>query len=229
MGSYGAAAPSARPALLSAVALASGGGSYQSRLKCRGARKGAGAEDCVPSMLGRGRRVALRDRVGDGRDQHAVHSTPGRYARRLEAVGLWSRALDRHARTVSRDEGRAPLHEPEALQPVRAPAALVSGSARTIVFFPEGAFGPTNNCVGIGDVLRRRGPQPRGPVDPPARARPGSRAKRGAHPRSADLGRPSVAAVIGDGPVSDAPPDFRYGPAGNRGATSNYDHWHDHR
>ena len=27
----------------------------------------------------------------------------------------------------------------------------------TIVFFPEGAFGPTNNCVGIGDVLRARG------------------------------------------------------------------------
>jgi MGT family glycosyltransferase len=27
----------------------------------------------------------------------------------------------------------------------------------TVVFFPEGAFGPTNNCVGIGDVLRRRG------------------------------------------------------------------------
>jgi MGT family glycosyltransferase len=25
------------------------------------------------------------------------------------------------------------------------------------VFFPEGAFGPTNNCVGIGDVLRERG------------------------------------------------------------------------
>jgi MGT family glycosyltransferase len=30
-------------------------------------------------------------------------------------------------------------------------------SRRTIVFFPEGAFGPTNNCVGIGDVLRERG------------------------------------------------------------------------
>jgi len=29
----------------------------------------------------------------------------------------------------------------------------------TIAFFPEGAFGPTNNCVGIGDVLRRRGHQ----------------------------------------------------------------------
>ena len=25
------------------------------------------------------------------------------------------------------------------------------------MFFPEGAYGPTNNCVGIGDVLRRRG------------------------------------------------------------------------
>jgi MGT family glycosyltransferase len=33
----------------------------------------------------------------------------------------------------------------------------VSTSGRTVVFFPEGAFGPTNNCVGIGDVLRRRG------------------------------------------------------------------------
>jgi MGT family glycosyltransferase len=32
-----------------------------------------------------------------------------------------------------------------------------AAEARTIVFFPEGAFGPTNNCVGIGDVLRRRG------------------------------------------------------------------------
>lgn len=26
-----------------------------------------------------------------------------------------------------------------------------------VVFFPEGAFGPTNNCLGIADVLRRRG------------------------------------------------------------------------
>jgi hypothetical protein len=28
---------------------------------------------------------------------------------------------------------------------------------RTIVFFPEGAYGPTNNCVGIGQVLRSPG------------------------------------------------------------------------
>ena len=27
----------------------------------------------------------------------------------------------------------------------------------TILFMPESAFGPTNNCVGIGDVLLRRG------------------------------------------------------------------------
>ncbi len=27
----------------------------------------------------------------------------------------------------------------------------------TIVFFPEGAYGPTNNCVGIGQVLKARG------------------------------------------------------------------------
>jgi MGT family glycosyltransferase len=27
----------------------------------------------------------------------------------------------------------------------------------TILFFPEGAYGPTNNCVGIGQVLRDRG------------------------------------------------------------------------
>jgi MGT family glycosyltransferase len=33
----------------------------------------------------------------------------------------------------------------------------VSAPASTIVFFPEGAYGPTNNCIGIGDVLRRRG------------------------------------------------------------------------
>jgi MGT family glycosyltransferase len=29
--------------------------------------------------------------------------------------------------------------------------------AKTAVFFPEGAYGPTNNCIGIADVLRRRG------------------------------------------------------------------------
>ena len=31
---------------------------------------------------------------------------------------------------------------------------------KTIVFFPEGAFGPTNNCVGIASVLKARGHRP---------------------------------------------------------------------
>ncbi|HEX3242074.1 MAG TPA: nucleotide disphospho-sugar-binding domain-containing protein [Solirubrobacterales bacterium] len=33
----------------------------------------------------------------------------------------------------------------------------MSDERSTVVFFPEGAYGPTNNCVGIGDVLRQRG------------------------------------------------------------------------
>ena len=33
----------------------------------------------------------------------------------------------------------------------------MTGAAPTVVFFPEGAFGPTNNCIGIGSVLRARG------------------------------------------------------------------------
>jgi MGT family glycosyltransferase len=33
----------------------------------------------------------------------------------------------------------------------------VTAAQPTVIFFPEGAFGPTNNCVGIADVLRRRG------------------------------------------------------------------------
>jgi len=36
-------------------------------------------------------------------------------------------------------------------------ATATTNTPQTIVFFPEGAFGPTNNCVGIGTILRRRG------------------------------------------------------------------------
>jgi MGT family glycosyltransferase len=34
---------------------------------------------------------------------------------------------------------------------------MAENIGKTVVLFPEGAFGPTNNCVGIGEVLRRRG------------------------------------------------------------------------
>jgi MGT family glycosyltransferase len=33
----------------------------------------------------------------------------------------------------------------------------MSVSPLTVLFMPESAYGPTNNCIGIGDVLRRRG------------------------------------------------------------------------
>src|SRR5262245_29063470 len=34
---------------------------------------------------------------------------------------------------------------------------MAAREGKTVIFFPEGAFGPTNNCVGIGEVLRCRG------------------------------------------------------------------------
>ena len=33
----------------------------------------------------------------------------------------------------------------------------MAGERLTIVFMPESAYGPTNNCIGIGKVLERRG------------------------------------------------------------------------
>lgn len=43
------------------------------------------------------------------------------------------------------------------MPPGRFTLVTVSEDQGTVVFFPEGAFGPTNNCVGIGNVLRERG------------------------------------------------------------------------
>ena len=37
------------------------------------------------------------------------------------------------------------------------PGTTADGGAGTVIFFPESAYGPTNNCIGIADVLRRRG------------------------------------------------------------------------
>jgi UDP:flavonoid glycosyltransferase YjiC (YdhE family) len=33
----------------------------------------------------------------------------------------------------------------------------MADSPLTIVFMPESAYGPTNNCIGIGKILERRG------------------------------------------------------------------------
>jgi MGT family glycosyltransferase len=36
-------------------------------------------------------------------------------------------------------------------------AGTANSDPLTVLFMPESAYGPTNNCIGIGDVLRRRG------------------------------------------------------------------------
>ena len=61
----------------------------------------------------------------------------------------------------------------------------------TVLFMPESAYGPTNNCIGIGDVLRTRRPsgrvRRRGVVGRPARA---ARVRRGSRrPRAAARAR----------------------------------------
>jgi MGT family glycosyltransferase len=40
---------------------------------------------------------------------------------------------------------------------LKQPSVRGFATVSTFVFFPEGAFGPTNNCVGIGQVLQERG------------------------------------------------------------------------
>jgi len=42
-------------------------------------------------------------------------------------------------------------------QPADQIEVLVTGRPLTFMFMPESAYGPTNNCIGIGDVLLRRG------------------------------------------------------------------------
>lgn len=65
---------------------------------------------------------------------------------------------------------------------------MTSAGGKTIVFFPEpGAWGPTNNCVALGDVLRERGHRVVFVVDESFRgvleARGSRSARCGWHPR----------------------------------------------
>ena len=41
--------------------------------------------------------------------------------------------------------------------PVTSSTRTMMAQPLTVLFMPESAYGPTNNCIGIGDVLRRRG------------------------------------------------------------------------
>ena len=82
---------------------------------------------------------------------------PGRDLERDRLVG-GGRALRQRARRsgsglIDRRAG-AGGHRPA---PAFSFSAEGSVSGKTVVFFPEGAFGPTNNCVGIGEQLLARG------------------------------------------------------------------------
>ena len=70
---------------------------------------------------------------------------------------------------------------------------------RTIVFFPEGAYGPTNNCV--GHRRRAAAPRPPGRVHRRGvvRGQPRGQGVRGA----ADAARPAAGGARGPGPVLD--------------------------
>ena len=70
----------------------------------------------------RGHRLASADQGRHGRDQHAVHRVPRPAVRRLQAVRLRTRARDRVARALSRDEERHREHRLAADQPLRAVA-----------------------------------------------------------------------------------------------------------
>jgi MGT family glycosyltransferase len=45
---------------------------------------------------------------------------------------------------------------PDPASPTRS-SSPSSGTGLSVLFMPESAYGPTNNCIGIGDVLRERG------------------------------------------------------------------------
>ena len=72
-----------------------------------------------PGDPARGHRVARAIRSGMVGINMPLTAFPGIPFGGYKQSGFGPRAFDRHARPLSRDEGRALLHEPEAVQPVR--------------------------------------------------------------------------------------------------------------
>src|SRR6202165_208845 len=60
-------------------------------------------------------------------------------------------AVAKYARPVERERGGSKDNS------IFFILRCIKGQHPTVVFFPEGAYGPTNNCVGIGSVLQGRG------------------------------------------------------------------------
>ena len=100
-------------------------------------------EQRSPGQRGRHVEVALRAAVGVGDVEEAQ---PARASARPDAADRTALAREPAGRFVDPLGIHARSH-PSDERPY----------VSTIAFFPEGAYGPTNNCVGIGDVLRRRG------------------------------------------------------------------------
>ena len=71
----------------------------------------------------------------------------------------------------------------------------MSAPPLTVLFMPESAYGPTNNCIGIGDVLRRRGHRV---VFAAEASWKGKLATLGFHEALVDLTPPSMDAGAGD-------------------------------
>src|SRR3954452_18126476 len=95
-------------------------------------------------------------------DRRARERVPGIWCRRRGTTACRSPTMERPAAptTLTSAAGFRLLLGSSTLARAAATGQGVGsppGANMTIIFFPEGAYGPTHNCVGIGHVLRRRG------------------------------------------------------------------------
>src|SRR5512140_632573 len=136
---------------------ASAPGRGSCRVPETGAGRAAGREPSRRAASGRG----LASVAGGGRTRCA----PGAVATGLPLARAAQRSGSAGSPTRNGRGARRPrpLRSPPLSGASRGEEERMAGTdpteraPRTVVFFPEGAYGPTNNCVGIGDVLRRRG------------------------------------------------------------------------
>ena len=147
------------------------------------------------SVAGRARRHDPASRttasVANDPPGWAASATPSRSVRRTAPTGSRAPGSTRVKPSAS---GASPAggHEPRNSSSSPAsvpydwtsipvtPTRTMMAQPLTVLFMPESAYGPTNNCIGIGDILRQARPPGRlrggGVVEGPARA---ARLRRG--------------------------------------------------